>query len=428
MKLIQQTFYNLRRQPVIAAVTIIGTALSIFLVMVVVMMQQVKVAPFAPESNRDRFLHYSFVSFGFKEWGNVEENNSNCPMSFRMVKELFYPLETPEAVTAYTIDAGVMSVGLAKQKPFAADVRETDHNYFNVFDFSFVAGTPFGKTDFEAGLSKAVIDSNVANRLFGTTDVVGREFLLNNAVYTVAGVVKPVSPIATKAYAQVWINTTSTNTPDNTWALPAGYYSVTILAPEGRMDEVREEFNVRFAQYQKEIGREGYEILNRHRPYDQETQATSFSANNEPDVKGARRQRWVIFAILLIVPAINLSSMTHSRLRQRISELAVRRAFGATRLNTLLSIINENFVITLIGGILGLILSVVMAFCFNRLIFAQDFTLFLTPPSVNPSMLLQWSTFGWALLFCFVLNLLSSAIPAIQMSRVSLVTALRGGK
>ena len=52
---------QLKQQPVISAVSIIGTALAIFLIMLVVMIQQVKVAPYTPESNRDRFLHTMLV-------------------------------------------------------------------------------------------------------------------------------------------------------------------------------------------------------------------------------------------------------------------------------------------------------------------------------------------------------------------------------
>lgn len=77
--MIKETIYNLRRQPVVAAITIVGTALSIFLIMVFVMMNQVKVSPFAPESNRDRFMHYNWVSFRMINWD--EGDSSNGPMS-----------------------------------------------------------------------------------------------------------------------------------------------------------------------------------------------------------------------------------------------------------------------------------------------------------------------------------------------------------
>ena len=56
--MLKEIRYNFKSQPVIAAVTVAGTALSILLVMVVVVTQQISVAPFSPESGRDRFLHY----------------------------------------------------------------------------------------------------------------------------------------------------------------------------------------------------------------------------------------------------------------------------------------------------------------------------------------------------------------------------------
>lgn len=430
MKLLQQTFYNLKRQPVIAGVTILGTALSIFLIMVVVMLHQVRVLPFSPESNRDRMQHYSYLSFGNTNWGNPEENNSNGPMSYKVVRELFYQLEEPEAVTAYLSQPFVKSVSLPKQKPFSADVRETDDAYFKVFDFDFVSGSPYTKADFDAGLPKAVIDENVATRLYGTTDAAGKEFILNGASYKVAGVVKPVSTIANKAYAQVWMNTTSNSNYDGNWSTLGGWYSVTILAKDSgkeSMDAVHNEVERRVKEYNKQVGVEGWQIINRNRPYAQEKEVAGGSANIEPDEKAARKSRWIIFGILLIVPAINLSSMTHSRLRRRVSEIAVRRAFGQTKLSTVISVINENLVITLVAGVIGLVLSVVMAYFFGNMLFAQGYDFSLSKPETDMSMLMSWGTFGWALLFCFVLNILSSGIPAIQASRQPLVDSLRGG-
>ena len=41
-------------------------------------------------------------------------------------------------------------------------------------------------------------------------------------------------------------------------------------------------------------------MIDRNRPYDQETQSISFAANLEPDLKAARRERVIIFIILII--------------------------------------------------------------------------------------------------------------------------------
>jgi putative ABC transport system permease protein len=62
----------------------------------------------------------------------------------------------------------------------------------------------------------------------------------------------------------------------------------------------------------------------------------------------------------------------------------------------------------------------------NDFLFAQPQSQTLNPPVVDASILLQPDTFLWALFFCFVLNLLSSGIPAWRASRIGIVNALGG--
>lgn len=190
---------------------------------------------------------------------------------------------------------------------------------------------------------------------------------------------------------------------------------------------IREEAERRQREYNTLIGEQGYELIYRNRPYDQEKNALVTGANVEPDVNAARRQRLIIFLILLIVPAINLSSMTQSRLRQRVSEVGLRRAFGSTRMEIMGQIVAENLVLTFFAGVLGLLLSVAFAYLGESMLFAEGFSKTVNAPLIDSSILLHVSTFGWALFFCFVLNLLSSGIPAWKASRVGIVNAL-GGK
>ena len=422
----RQAWSQLRQQPLISTVNILGTALSIFLIMLVVMMQQVKIAPFAPESARDRFLHVRYSSIGYDKWG--EGNTSNGPMSARTGRELYKSLETPEAVTIYTVGTTVTPVNLPNQPATAVDVKETDDDFWRVFDLAFTDGKPYDRAMFDAGQPVAVVTESVARSLFGTTDVAGREFLLAHAPYRVCGVVQDVSTLADMAYAQVWIPYTSTGQADNTWnGGLMGMMSCTILA-KNRDDfpAIREECGRRLEAYNRVIGENGWEFISRNRPYDQEKNSIAMAANWEPDVKSERRERWVIFLILLIVPAINLSSMTQSRLRQRVSEIGVRRAFGSTRGELMGQILGENLIVTLLAGIVGLLLSVAFAYMGDSVFFAQEYSATLNPPTVDASILLHASTFGWALLFCFVLNLLSSGLPAWRASRMNIVEAIGG--
>lgn len=54
-----QAWAQLRQQPVMSAVSIAGTALAIFLIMLVVMMQQVKVALLRPKAIATAFCTLS---------------------------------------------------------------------------------------------------------------------------------------------------------------------------------------------------------------------------------------------------------------------------------------------------------------------------------------------------------------------------------
>ena len=424
---IQQAWSQLRQQPVISAVNVAGTALSIFLIMLVVMVQQVQVEPFQPESNRNRFLHVRCGSITNEKWG--EGNSSNGPISVRTGRELYKSLETPEAVTLYTIGTASTPVGLPNQPATAVDVKETDDDFWRVFDFAFMDGKPYDRATFDAGQPVAVVTESVARMLFGTaTGVSGREFLLAHAPYRVSGVVRDVSTLATTAYAQVWIPYTSTDQADNTWnADLMGMMSCTILAKD-RADfpAIREECDRRLEAYNQVIGENGYKFFSRNRPYDQEKNAIAYAANYEPDLKAERRSRLIIYLILLIVPAINLSSMTQSRLRQRVSEIGVRRAFGCTRGEIAGQILAENFIVTLLAGVLGFLLSLLFAYVGNEILFSQEYSMTLNPPTVDASILIHLSTFLWALLFCFVLNLLSAGIPAWRASRMNIVESIGG--
>ena len=418
----KQTLASVRQQPVLSIVAVTGTALAIFLIMVVVMMQQVMVAPFSPESNRDRLLHAQYGSI--KALNESDGWSSNGPISEKSAKALYKSLDTPEAVTIHQAFLETSSAVIPGGTPVEVDLSKTDDDFWKVFDFRFIHGKPYDKAAFDAGLKQAVITRSVARAVFGTEDVVGREFKLDYTAYSVAGVVEDVSTLASAAYAQVWIPYTSS--PVETWNSGLmGSMRATLLAKSrDDFDAIKKEVEHNYAKYNEEIVPTGWKFVPFGRPYDQETASICFDASSEPDVTISRRKRFVVYLILLIVPAINLSSMTDSRMRQRVSEIGVRRAFGCLRSEIALQIISESLIITLFAGALGWLMSVVFAYLCGSMLFTQPFSATLNPPSVDVSMLIQGSTFLWALLFCFILNLLSSGIPAWRASRTNVVDAI----
>lgn len=105
----------------------------------------------------------------------------------------------------------------------------------------------------------------------------------------------------------------------------------------------------------------------------------------------------------------------------------MKRAFGARRGSILTDLFVENLIITLIAGIIGLILSVLFAtFGAEYLFSGLSSTGVVT--NLSPMMLLSWKTFGLAMIFCLILNILSVSLPAWQAARTNVVNALAGKK
>ena len=416
---------SLRQQPVVSIVSIIGTALAIFLIMLVVMIDQVKYEPFAPESNRDRWLVQRGGSIGNKDWG---DGNSNGPLGFNTIKQTLYRMETPEAVTAFVISTETATVSVANQAATAAQLLQTDDGFWRVFDFTVLSGKPYTKEDFDSGLPKAVITKSTARKLFGTTDAVGRDFSINYTPYTVSAVVEDVSNLVSYCYADIWVPFTSTGKDKFRWCGYMGNLSMIMLAKDkSDFPKIREEYNRLFDELDKEAAIDGWYFIKRDRPYTQFVQAFTPYVNFGPDMDAVYREKFIIFLILLIVPAVNLSSMTHSRLARRREEIGVRRAFGAKRSEIIGNLFIESLVITLIAGVIGLAMSLVSGVLFDELIFRpQNFCDVYKVTSTSVWQLFHWSTFGLAMLFCFILNLLSATVPTISASRINIVNALTG--
>ena len=202
MNYIKQITAEMRQQPLIGIITLSGTALAIFLIMVVVMLQEMEVTPIAPESNRDRFLHACF--FHREDINDPNGFGGSSTMSYYAAQRLYCNLESAEATGCTSASPMDAHVNVHGKTPMTVDFRCADSNFWKVFDFTFLHGNPF--TDSDTDLRKAIVTESVARTLFGTTDAVGRRFNINYYnPYTVAAVVKDVPTVTSTAYAQVWI-------------------------------------------------------------------------------------------------------------------------------------------------------------------------------------------------------------------------------
>lgn len=420
---IRQALWHLRENPVISWISILGTALSICMIMVIVITLRVRTADCEPEVNRSRSLYVPNMSYRTK--GDMSGSSANSRMSVQTGRECFKALTTAEAVTLVSSPSKVKALLPAGAKT-TVDMVQTDEDFWQVFQFRFLDGKPFTAADLNSGLPRAVIAASVARRLFGRTDVSGQHIELNYVDFQVCGVVADVSMLATDSYAQVWIPYTAGDAEANSWGYNLMGPMRAVILAHSRTDfpAIRQECERLRQKYND--AQDGVEVFYRGQP---DTQFTHLyrTWSQEPDIQGVVLRYVVVMLILLIVPAINLSSMTLSRMRKRMAEIGVRKAFGATANELMQQVFWENLLLTCVAGLLGLLLSYAATYLLNGFLFGNSTNAYLSgETSLTADALLSPWIFMAAFIFCLLMNLLSAGIPAWRASRMNIVEAING--
>lgn len=418
-----QTICILKENKLLSAISIIGTSLAICMIMVIVLVYQVRTANYKPENNRDRILSVEsadMINRQHPDW------NYCSMLSLKLVKECLYPLKSAEAVTAIIPNQNELLTAPGIASEIECQLSYTDYSFWKVFNFTFLRGKPFTKEEFQSGIKKVVVSASVAKQLYETIDVVGKSIELGFVDYIICGVVEDVSYFAETSYADAWAPYTSTpkhlSTFGDTGLL--GDFRCHILARSSSdFDAIRKEVDKNVQQInltQKE------DMLTLHgQPCTQLELMAKASFNESPKLNEMIIKYILIVFIILLVPAINLSGMTLSRMRKRMSEIGVRKAFGATRGELLIQILSENFLLTLLGGILGLLFAY-LSICGMKSWFLDSVSsdLSSTATQLHFDMLFQPMVFVCAFLFCLLLNLLSAGIPAWRVSKTTIIKAL----
>lgn len=425
---LKQAMQMLRQNKFFSIIYITGTGLAITMVMILAILYYFRTRNIAPEINRDRMLVIQHGKILNKTEG---QGNGSSRLSYPTIKECFYSMQTPEAVTA------ILPIGEQTefiQTPGSDEVYNglvmgTDVAFWKIFQFRFLAGKPYTEEEFTSGIRKAVVSESLARRLFNTSDATGKTFLLNFEEYQVSGVVEDVPSIAQFCYAEMWIP--FTNRPSqiqgSKWCdFILGHMQLYILAKKpGDFDAIRREAEENCRRYSANIPQYNF-VLNEQpdtvlRAW---LRTDSFAS---PKFMKLFIQIFSVIFLLLLVPSINLTGMTASRMKKRMEELGIRKAFGAQNRTLLLQILYENLLLTLLGGLIGLLISYGLIFMLKGWLLGNydwDGSSLTASIDLSPGMLINPAIFGYTLIFCLILNLMSALVPAWRALRRPIVDAL----
>jgi putative ABC transport system permease protein len=426
----KQAWNLIQQEKLFSSIYIIGTGLSITVVMVLSIVFYLRIANIYPETNRDRLL---IVKSGVENY--IGGGMTASSLSYKTVETCFLNLEHAEAVTVICNPSWrleefyVQPDGSKEQVPVT--VMYVDTAFWKVFPFRYADGKSFTAADFQSGIPTAVIAESLAKRLYGTVEATGRPVSLNFRDYRVCGVVKDASFVTSRVYAQLYLPYTVNPAYRESSGMEGdalGPMKVYILSPSKKaINKVKAEVVENLTKYDQSMP--NVEFTVNGQPDRQWQTIFRFGSNDTPDFTKILSQYGFVFLILLLTPAISLSGMTDSRMERRLAEMGVRRAFGAPIGVLMRQIIYENCLFIFLGGLAGLIFSYLIVLFGRNWILQIGQTFADIPPEgvdvwLAPSMLLNFSVFGIALAVSLLLNLFSSLIPAWRASRREIIFSL----
>src|SRR5262249_10128847 len=251
-------------------------------------------------------------------------------------------------------------------------------------------------------------------RYAGDTRLIGQAITLDGKSYTVIGILpawlkQPGLTVANLSVADVWIPVIpATNEQNRNFA---NMRMVARLKPGVTMERAQSELNTLAGRL--------------------EQQYPDSNINVRFDVVGLQEQLtgriskalWILLGVVgcvLLIACANVANLLLARAASRQSEVAVRVALGATRLELVKELLTECMLLSLSGGFLGLLLA------------HQGVILMTTLGSGGIPRTDEIRISPEVLLFTLLISLLTGLIfgiaPAIKSSRFQLTEELKEGK
>lgn len=257
--------------------------------------------------------------------------------------------------------------------PFFVDGRWTSADFFAMFRVPFVAGSGWAAEDDARSARVAVIARELADKLYGTTDAVGRTIRVAGNDLRVIGVIDRWRPtphfydLNIDSYGKgeqlfVPFSTSRDLKLERTgnldcWEDPSGdvlavgapcvWTQFWVELPTRDKADAYRDFLVSYSEDQRRAGRYGRPPNVRLRNV---IEWLDFKHVVPSDV---RLQTWVALGFLLVC-LINTVGLLLTKFLRRSAEIGVRRALGASRWSIFLQLLVEAGTIGVAGGVLGL--------------------------------------------------------------------------
>jgi putative ABC transport system permease protein len=310
---------------------------------------------------------------------------------------------SPILMTTYTVSAG--------EETMFASVEGADDGYLSVFPADLKYGRYFSESDVGSYDKVAVLGVEIAEDLFGEQDPTGMKIKINKNSFRVIGVFEPQG---TRFFQNLDTRITVPVTTMQRDLMGVDYVSyISMIAAEGvdidlAKDEVR------------------YTLRDTHNIDNPEGDPAKddFYVSSQDDaveiigVVGGVLTILLssIAAISLVVGGIGIMNIMLVSVTERTREIGLRKALGALYREILWQFLAEAVVITMVGGILGVLIGVLISIG-TALIVSQFVD--------GWNMIIPINAIFWGIIVATTVGLIFGIYPARRAAKLNPIDALR---
>ncbi|WP_071135377.1 ABC transporter permease [Millionella massiliensis] len=394
--------YNIRHNTAYAVFCIFGTALTFVFIIILLQLSYIINNDTPPLSNSHRIIRI----------GDKFVDRSGQSIDGLMLPGILQMRDLVKDYEVFAITHTENGVLQANDRIKPGLVNFINSNYWQVYNFEFIDGRPFTQEDYAAATPVAVIKESYARACFGAQTAVGQNVEFQGNTYQIVGVVADCSFFAND-FSSMWVPYKYNK------YVPSGVtsYTVLYLFPEQMLTSVMKQNVTRALQYYFELAETNVDPDSLQIRTLKEEQMVRFGDRAITYGTG------LVILLLLIIPAINIVSLSVANANTQATEIAIRRALGASQKSIFVQKISEHFLLVILGMILGWILVYPTISLFE--------TKILSAMSVEGVTLLGSMNY-WIILYeilplCMLFSLLSGGIPAYKISRQNIAYTLKGG-
>ena len=396
----------LRRRKFFTFISLFGISFTLTILLVLTAFIDKVINDNYPDKKRDRSLYISRVELKGKESMNAGG------LTYHYINQYVAKMKTPVKVA---ISSGFGSTNTyVNNRKIVINYKYTNADFWDVLDFAFVEGKPIGRQQTENAERVAVISEDMKKEYFGDDDspAVGKYIEADIVKYRVCGVVKSLPITSYLLYADLYLPITTSKTKLDADKDYISNYGAIILAKNtGDVPKMKKEY----ADIVAKIPIPGKEWDHLYSYADSYLEGYVRTGNeNNSGVVYAFTAITLFALFVMLLPTLNLINVNITRIMERSSEIGVRKAFGASSKTLVYQFLVENLILTLLGGLIGVFLSVMVMYLIN------DAHLI-----ANLNLSLNFTVLGYALLTCIFFGLFSGVYPAWRMSKLNIVEALK---